>query len=375
MTDLPSRVLALNAGSSSIKFALYDAAGTLQPALADTIDTTGARDAAELLIGQLEQRQALGGIRAIGHRVVHGGARYSAPTLIDDELIRELHRIGEYSPEHLPVEIDLIERMGKRLPKVPQVACFDTAFHHDMPRVAQLLPLPRRLDARGVRRFGFHGLSYAFLMEELERLAGPDAAKGRVVLAHLGNGSSLAAVHEGRSLDTTMAFTPAAGVPMGTRTGDLDPGLAWFLARTQNMDAAAFHRLVNHESGLLGVSETSSDMRELLAREAADPRAAEAIAMYCYAIAKAIGALAVVLGGLETLVFAGGIGERAAPIRQRICERLGFLGVSVDPVANETNASVISTPQGAVSVRVIRTDEQAMIARATLRLLQETQSP
>ena len=376
MTEAPPpratpRVLALNAGSSSIKFALYGTDDPRRPQLAETLEHAGAASAADLLIERLERRELLGSIDAIGHRVVHGGTRYSAPALIDDELIRELRRIGEYSPEHLPLEIELIERMRERLPRLRQVACFDTAFHHDMPRVAQLLPLPRRLDAKGVRRFGFHGLSYAFLMEELERLAGPAVARGRTILAHLGNGSSLAAVRDGRSLDTTMAFTPAAGVPMGTRTGDIDPGLAWFLARTENMNAEQFHHMVNREAGMLGVSETSSDMRELLAREPTDVRAAEAIGIYCYQIAKAIGALTVVLGGLDTLVFSGGIGERAPQIRSRIGERLGFLGVTIEPCANDANAQVISTPNGAVSVRAIPTDEQAMIARATLRLLQE----
>ena len=239
-----------------------------------------------------------------------------------------------------------------------------------MPRVAQLLPIPRRFDEKGIRRFGFHGLSYAFLMEELERVAGTDASRGRVILAHLGNGSSLAAVRQGKSVDTTMAFTPAAGVPMSTRSGDLDPGLAWYLAQTENMSAEQFHRMVNHESGLLGVSETSSDMRDLLAREAADVRAAEAVALYCYQVMKSIGAFAAALGGLDTLVFSGGIGENAPVIRQRICDRLGFLGVALDDNSNTANEDVISADAGTVTVRMIRTDEEAMIARATQRILQ-----
>jgi acetate kinase len=249
------------------------------------------------------------------------------------------------------------------------VACFDTAFHRDMPRVAQLLPIPRRFDEKGIRRYGFHGLSYAFLMEELERVAGTDASHGRVILAHLGNGSSLAAVRQGRSVDTTMAFTPAAGVPMSTRSGDLDPGLAWFLARSENMSAEQFHRMVNHESGLLGVSETSSDMRDLLARETADVRAAEAVALYCYQVMKSIGAFAAALHGLDTLVFSGGIGENAPVIRQRICAGLGYLGVALDDSKNAANDADISAQPAAVTVRMIRTDEEAMIARATQRIL------
>ena len=387
-------VLAVNAGSSSIKFALYDVTEPLRrrsrgnieriglPGTMITVDdSTGARaqsraidardhgGAASALIAWLEEAGLFSAVEAVGHRVVHGGSQYSAPARIDDELVRALRGISAYSPEHLPGEIDLIERFSRRFRSVPQVACFDTAFHRDMPRVAQLLPIPRRFDEKGIRRFGFHGLSYAFLMEELERVAGTDASRGRVILAHLGNGSSLAAVRQGKSLDTTMAFTPAAGVPMSTRSGDLDPGLAWYLARTENMSVEQFHRMVNHESGLLGVSETSADIRDLLAREAADVRAAEAVALYCYQVKKSIGAFAATLSGLDTLVFSGGIGENAPVIRQRICEGFGYLGVALDDNRNTANEAVISADAGTVTVRMIRTDEEAMIARATQRIL------
>ena len=390
-------VLAVNAGSSSIRFALYDVTGQLLRRLRGKIeriglsdatltvdDSTGARAqsraidagdhsrAASALIGWLDEARLLAAVKAVGHRIVHGGSRYSAPARVDDDLVQALRGLSAYSPEHLPGEIDLIERFSLRLPDVPQVACFDTAFHRDMPRVAQLLPIPRRFDAKGIRRFGFHGLSYAFLMEEFERVAGAEASRGRVILAHLGNGSSLAAVHDGKSVDTTMAFTPAAGVPMSTRSGDLDPGLAWYLAQSENMSAEKFHRMVNHESGLLGISETSSDVRDLLSREAADVRAAEALALYCYQITKSIGAFAAALGGLDTLVFSGGIGENAPVIRHRICERLGFLGVLLNESSNTANQDVISVDAGAVTVRMIRTDEEAMIARATQRILQGT---
>lgn len=387
-------VLTVNAGSSSIKFALYDVTEPLRrrsrgnieriglPGTTITVDdSTGARaqsraidardhgGAASALIAWLEEAGLFSAVEAVGHRVVHGGSQYSAPARIDDELVRALRGISAYSPEHLPGEIDLIERFSRRFRSVPQVACFDTAFHRDMPRVAQLLPIPRRFDEKGIRRFGFHGLSYAFLMEELERVAGTDASRGRVILAHLGNGSSLAAVRQGKSLDTTMAFTPAAGVPMSTRSGDLDPGLAWYLARTENMSVEQFHRMVNHESGLLGVSETSADIRDLLAREAADVRAAEAVALYCYQVKKSIGAFAATLSGLDTLVFSGGIGENAPVIRQRICEGFGYLGVALDDNRNTANEAVISADAGTVTVRMIRTDEEAMIARATQRIL------
>lgn len=387
-------VLAVNAGSSSIRFALYEVSEPLLRRLRGKIERIGLSDttltvddstgdhaqsrvidgsdhssAAVALIAWLEEAGLLSAVKAVGHRVVHGGSRYSAPARVNDQLVQALRGMSAYSPEHLPGEIDLIERFSRRLPDVPQVACFDTAFHRDMPRVAQLLPIPRRFSEKGIRRFGFHGLSYAFLMEELERVAGTDASLGRVILAHLGNGSSLAAVWQGRSVDTTMGFTPAAGVPMSTRSGDLDPGLAWYLAQTENMSAEAFHSMVNHESGLLGVSEVSSDMRDLLAREAADVRAAEAVALYCYQVGKSIGAFAAALGGLDTLVFSGGIGESAPVVRKRICERLGFLGVALHDNRNTANEQIISTDAGAVAVRMIRTDEEAMIARATQRIL------
>jgi acetate kinase len=249
------------------------------------------------------------------------------------------------------------------------VACFDTAFHHDLPRVAQLLPIPRRYEAQGVRRYGFHGLSYAFLMGELARLAGAEAAHGRVVLAHLGNGASLAAVRDGTPVDTSMSFTPTAGVPMSTRSGDLDPGLVWYLARTENMSAKQFNEMVNFQSGLLGISETSSDMSDLLDREPQDVRAADAVALFCYQVKKWIGAFAAALGGLDTLIFAGGIGENASTVRARICEGLEFLGIALEEERNAANAGVISAAAGQVAVRVIRTDEELMIARSVCRVL------
>ncbi len=284
-------------------------------------------------------------------------------------MLDELHRIRPYDPDHLPREIELIEAFRQRHPKLPQVACFDTAFHRTMPRVAKLLPIPRRYEAKGVQRYGFHGLSYAYLMEELARLGDPAATKGRVILAHLGNGASLAAVRDGKSIDTSMGFTPTAGLVMSTRSGDLDPGLALLPGAHRADDATQFHDMVNHESGLLGVSETSSDMRDLLARETKDVRAAEAVALFCYQAKKWIGAFAAALGGLDTLVFAGGIGENAPPIRERICDGLGFLGIELDRTRNAKNAPLISPDAGRVKVRVIRTDEELMIARSVTRVL------
>ena len=281
----------------------------------------------------------------------------------------ELHRLRPYDPDHLPREIELIEEIRKCYPKLPQVACFDTAFHQTMPRVAKLLPIPRRFDAKGIQRYGFHGLSYAYLMEELARLGDPAVKTGRVILAHLGNGASLAAVRDGKSIDTSMGFTPTAGLVMSTRSGDLDPGLAPYLARTEQMTTQQFYEMVNHKSGLLGVSETSSDMRDLLAREKPDVRAAEAVALFCYQAKKWIGSFAAALGGLDTLVFAGGIGENCPVIRTRICDGLGFLGIELNKTGNAGNAAVISTDDSRATVRVIRTDEELMIARSVCRLL------
>jgi acetate kinase len=284
-------------------------------------------------------------------------------------LLDELHRITPYDPEHLPLEIGLIEAFRQRHPRLPQVACFDTTFHRTMPRVARLLPIPRRYEAKGVQRSGFHGLSYAYLMEELARLGDLAAAKGRVILAHLGNGASLAAVRDGKSIDTSMGFTPTAGLVMGNRSGDLDPGLVSYLARTEQMSATQFQEMVNHASGLLGVSEISSDLRDLLARESEDVRAAEAVALFCYQAKKWIGSFAAALGGLDTLVFTGGIGENAPLIRERICGGLGFLGIELNQKRNAKNASLISPDAGRIKVRVIRTDEELMIARSATRVL------
>ena len=386
-------ILTINGGSSSIKFALYQAAEPPKRGLYGKVDRIGLsgtnltfheaegkpestsqlsaadhKSAVNSLIDWLEKQQDFASVQAMGHRVVHG-MKHTEPEIVTPDLLEELHRISPYDPDHLPREIELIEAFRQRHPKLPQLACFDTAFHQTMPRVAKLLPIPRRFDAKGVQRYGFHGLSYAYLVEELARLGDPAAAKGNVILAHLGNGASLAAVRDGKSMDTSMGFTPTAGLVMSTRSGDLDPGLAPYLARTERMTTQQFYEMVNHKSGLLGISETSSDMRDLCAIEATDVRAAEAVALFCYQAKKWIGSFAAALGGLDTLVFAGGIGENAPPVRARICEGLNFLGVEIDGQANSTTAPVISTNSSRVRVRVIHTDEELMIARSVRRLL------
>jgi acetate kinase len=296
---------------------------------------------------------------------------HTEPERVTAELLDELHCITPYDPEHLPMEIALMESIRRRYPELPQVVCFDTAFHRTMPPVARLLPVPRRYAAKGVARYGFHGLSCAWLLEELGRLD-PVAAKGHVILAHLGNGASMTAVRDGKSIDTSMGFTPAAGLMMSTRTGDIDPGLAWFLMHSEGMTAEQFQTMVNHESGLLGVSETSSDMRDLLLWEVIDIRAAEAVGLFCYQAKKWIGSLASALGGVDTLVFAGGIGENAPPVRERICDGLGFLGIEVDAARNERSAGVISAEGSRATVRVIRTDEEQMIAKSVTRILNQS---
>ncbi len=394
MKSANPRILTINGGSSSIKFALFEAGDQLRRILEGGVERIGLPQASlrvkglnpadnfsrpvaatdhtvavGALMDWIEERRGRDALTAVGHRVVHGGPKYSKPQRITTEMVEELHRLSPFDPEHLPEEILLTEAFHCRFPDLPQVACFDTAFHQDLPRVAQLLPIPRRFEALGVRRYGFHGLSYAFLMDELARLAGTDAAQGRVILAHLGNGASLAAVQDGKSVDTSMSFTPTAGVPMSTRSGDLDPGLVWYLMRTEKMSAAQFNVMVNSESGLLGISETSSDMRDLLELETQDVRAAEAVALFCYQVKKWIGGFAAALGGLDTLVFAGGIGENAPIVRVRICDGLGFLGIELDEKRNAANAGVISSDAGRVAVRVIHTDEERQIAETVCRVL------
>jgi len=386
-------ILTINGGSSSIKFALYATVKPLKRGLSGTVDRIGLsgtnlkfneadgkpevsrklvasnhKSAANALIDWLEKQIDFKSVTGVGHRVVHG-MKHTEPEIVTKKLLAELRRISPNDPDHLPREIELIEVLRQRHPKLRQVACFDTAFHQTMPRVAKLLPIPRRFDAKGIQRYGFHGLSYAYLMEELARLGDPAAKRGRVILAHLGNGASMAAVRDGKSIDTSMCFTPTAGLVMSTRSGDLDPGLAPYLARTEQMTTSQFYKMVNHESGLLGVSETSSDMRDLLDREKKDVRAAEAVALFCYQAKKWIGAYAAALGGLDTFVFAGGIGENAPVIRARICEGLDFLGIELDKSRNAKTAAVISRNSSRVTVRVIRTDEELMIARSVGRVL------
>ncbi|MGD1276463.1 MAG: acetate/propionate family kinase [Tepidisphaeraceae bacterium] len=387
-------ILAINGGSSSIKFAafaadggrqirrLFDGAvqriglpGTAlsasdadgQPQRMD-ISASDHAQAAQQLIGWLRQRLGSTRIAAIGHRVVHGGTRLLEHQIVDEAMIAELKRTQPLDLAHLPREIALIETFRGGLPGVPQVACFDTAFHRDLPKVAQLLPIPRHYSDAGVRRLGFHGLSYAYLMEQLRRVAGA-AAEGRVILAHLGSGASMVAMHQGRPIDTTMAFTPTSGLVMGTRPGDLDPGLMVYMMRVEKLTPQEMDEFISRQCGLIGVSQTTSDMHDLVARRGQDERAAEAVDLFCYQARKWIGAYAAALGGLETLVFSGGIGQHAPEVRAGICQGLEFLGLSLDADRNAASAPVISRDEAAVTVRVIATDEELMIAKTVCDLV------
>jgi acetate kinase len=381
-------VLCLNGGSSSLKFAAYAVGGAESRALArGGVDRIGSPNAALHVRAEdgsplREERCDARDIRAVvpqvfaaltrlgiqwdaaGHRIVHGGPEHLQPERIDDGLMASLREAIPFAPLHLPGELALIEEVSKQNPTLPQVACFDTAFHARMPLVARRLALPSSLWEAGVRRYGFHGLSY----ESIVRTLGP-LASGRIVVAHLGNGASMAALADGEPRDTTMSFTPCGGLVMGTRPGDLDPGIVVYLARTRRMDALAIEELLNRQSGLLALSETTSDMQALLAARLSDPRADLAIAVFCYNARKWIGALSAVLGGLDTLVFTGGIGEHAVPIREEICRELSYIGIQLDPGRNARSDQVITADGSRVTVRVIPTDEERVVARHTARLI------
>jgi acetate kinase len=385
-------VLTINSGSSSIKVSLYRMGGDETLIVSGQLERIGHEDgrfamkdaggralveqalplpdhaaALSALFDWLKTQDAGGDVGAVGHRVVHGGPRYYSPQRVTPEMLDEVRRLVPFDPLHLPSEIQGIEAVGRVFPDVPQVACFDTAFHRTLPDVGKCFALPRRFAGQGMHRYGFHGLSYEYIMEELAREAGARAANGRVVIAHLGNGASMAACLGGRSVDTTMGLTPLGGLVMGTRSGDLDPGVLLYLMTVERLGADDLLRLLNRESGLLGLSGVSADMRELLQHEA-DPNAALAVAVFCYQARKFLGALAASLGGLDTLVFTAGIGERSPAVRQRICEGLGFLGVELDGARNAASEAVISSG-GSVTVRVMRTNEELMIARHTHRVL------
>jgi acetate kinase len=392
-------LLTLNAGSSSIKFALFCRADPVpaQPELVGQIDGIGAqphlkakdkagcvlddadlpigtaaeggqhRAALEHLVRWLHAHEAGWRIAGIGHRVVHGAQDYAQPILLDAAVIARLKGFIPLAPLHQPHNLAGIEAMREALPGVPQVACFDTAFHRTQPEVAQRFALPRRITDQGVRRYGFHGLSYEYIAEVLPQHLPPAQAEGRVIVAHLGNGASMCAMVGRKSQATTMGFTALEGLMMGTRTGSLDPGVLLYLIDYQGMDANALARLLYKESGLLGVSGISQDMRELLASPR--PEAKEAVELFCYRIVREIGSLAAAIGGLDALVFTGGIGEHAAPVREAVCRKLDWLGLEFDAAANAADATRISTPASRIAALVLPTNEEWMLARHTADLI------
>lgn len=390
-------LLILNAGSSSIKFALFPVVADIprQPVLSGQVDGIGAkphlkaRDASGAVLddidlklsapAELQHRAALdylvqwlhaheAGWRVVGvgHRVVHGGERYSAPTLLDAAAVESLRQFIPLAPLHQPHNLAGVEALTAALPGVPQVACFDTAFHRSQPAISQLFALPRAITAEGVRRYGFHGSSYEYIADVLPQHLGAKA-DGKIIVAHLGNGASMCAMEGRKSVASTMGFTAVDGLMMGTRTGALDPGVMIYLMEQHNMDAKALTRLLYKESGLLGVSGISQDMRELLASDR--PEAAEAVDLFCYRINREVGSLAAACGGVDALVFTGGIGEHAAVVRERICHAAAWLGIEIDSTANAKGATRISTASSRVDVLVLPTNEEWMIARHTQSLI------
>ena len=395
MSPQASYILAANVGSSSIKFDLFETGQSFGKIVACSIDNIGqpatlmsvtdygssdhfshAVEAADhaaatnKLLEWLRQQLAGAPLAGIGHRIVHGGPEYVDPVVITDEVVQKLGGLVIFDPQHMALELGLITTLRRLFPEVPHIACFDTSFHHDLPNVSRLLPIPRAYEAKGIRRYGFHGLSYAYVMRTLRSDAGDEAANGKIIIAHLGSGASLAAIQYGKPIDTSMALTPAAGIPMSTRSGDLDPGLALYLARSENMTPEQFNDLANFKSGLLGISESSADMKQLLEAESHDQRAKDAVEMFCYGVRKIIGAYAAALGGLDTLVFTGGIGEKAPKIRAQACANLGFLGIGIDEERNLRGDAVISADDSRVTVRVIQTDEASTIAEAVRHIVQ-----
>jgi acetate kinase len=318
--------------------------------------------ALDVILSWLKETRPDMPIDVIGHRLVHGGSEYIRPQVITPDIEEHLHKLIPLAPDHLPRELDALDKLRRLFPETTQVACFDTTFHRNMPRVARIYPLPRNMFEHGIMRYGFHGLSYEYILQKLEDVAGNKIAEQKVIIAHLGSGASMVAVEDGQSIDTTMGFTPAGGLVMSTRTGDLDPGIFPHLLMHKKWPASAINEMINQKSGLLGVSGISASMKDLVAKEESEPEAREAIELFCYQATKFLGALIAVLGGLNTLVFTGGIGEKSAEIRQRICRTMAYAGIELNHDANSDNAEIISANNSRVTVRVMETNEEYMVA-------------
>ncbi len=387
-------ILVINGGSSSIKFALFKEGNSLQQFLKGEIKSIGTKkaklnftntvnkqknsidieainhdQAANYLIDWLKKQKHFDSVKAIGHRIVHG-MKHTQAAIIDEELLIELDKISDYDPDHLPAEIEMVRLFSNQFPSLVQVACFDTAFHTTIPAVAKTFAIPKRYYEEGIQRYGFHGISYSYLMQQLKKQNEAEAS-GKIILAHLGNGASLAAVKAGKCIDTSMGFTPAGGIPMSTRSGDLDPGVVWYLMQ-KGMNARQFNDLINHQSGLLGISGVSSNMQDLLQHEKENKDAALAIDIFCYQVKKYIGGYTAALGGLDILVFSGGIGENAPAIRERICNDLGYLNIQLDEEKNNKNQWQISKEESSVNVYIIPTNEELMIAETTAEIYRST---
>lgn len=390
------KILTVNAGSSSLKFALYAAGEDLQKIVEGAVLNIGQQKgtlrvtdwqtknvvsnevvvddhdhAAGHLLNWLDNNIGPNVITAVGHRLVHGGPIYSDARVINDQVLENLQQIVAFDPLHMPTALQLVRVFQRLLPKKPQVACFDTAFHYDLPVESRVLPIPRQYEARGIRRYGFHGLSYTYILQTLASETADGTVPHRIIFAHLGSGASMAAVKEGKSIDTTMAFTPGSGLPMSSRSGDLDPGLMSYFVRTTNINMDEFDKLTNTQSGLLGISGLTSDMKQLIELSEKNHNAADAVAIFCYNIKKTIGAYTAAMGGVDSIVFTGGIGESAPIIRAKACENLETLGVIIDQSANEQNAAIISRNDSKVLVRIIPTDESLIIAQETNELAKD----
>jgi acetate kinase len=388
------KIVTINSGSSSLKFALYQMDDSEELFFTGSFSDIGEENglfqvmnnqnenivrqnlnlpdhhnALQTLSKWLKEDYPEHSLTAIGHRIVHGGKDYTKPEFITGKLTSALNQLIPFAPDHLPHQIKAIESLHKIYPGLKQVACFDTSFHSSMPKTAKMFAVTRDLFRQGVQRYGFHGLSYEYILSELKRIGEKSSIKGRLIIAHLGNGASMAAVKDGKSIDTTMGFTPAGGMMMSSRSGDLDPGILIYLLKEKHLNISQLNDLINQKSGLIGISGISSDMKVLLDNRQENPHAVEAIELFCYQARKFIGALSAVLGGIDELIFTGGIGENAPEIRKQICNELAYLGISIDEASNNRNAPVISKKDKPVIVRVIKTNEELMIARHTRNLI------